>query len=118
MNLDRLIQFYEPSNAVTSGGFPKPQAYSLMASAWSAKNAELKPAKPTIGLRDGQETSNTKESFTIRYEDKPAEAAPGWRILDDDGQSWEVEGLQEEGRRHWLRFFVKRSDNEFKYGES
>ena len=117
MNLDRLIQFYEPSNAVTAGGFPKPQVYSLIGSAWAAKNAQLKPGKPSVGIRDGQETSNTKESFTIRFEDKPAGAEPGWRIIDDDGERWEIEGLQEEGRRHWLRFLVIRSDNQFKYGE-
>lgn len=116
MNLDRLLSFYSPSNAKTAGGFPKPQSFTLEGSAWSEKNNEGIRIRSSQSSIDSQEVTTLKQNFVIRFEDKPTGITSGWRIVDDEGENFEITGTQEIGRRHWFLLEVEKTDNNFKYG--
>jgi len=91
--LDRPITFYSPSIARSVTG----HADITFVSA-GTDFAYRVDGVPSEDEKNYQETSSAYVTFTVRYR---SDVKPSWQI-DDNGIRYDVEGVQEVGRRLYL----------------
>ena len=98
--LDRVIKLQVGLQGI--GGDPTAISWATTAEVWAQRLDKVAMERYVASV----EIETVDGAFLIRYRE---DIAASWRIVDDSGDIWDVQGIVETERRRWQLVTVRRT---------